>query len=96
MADLKAGPYVHRGLGVHAEVPQRPAAYNAAFTRRDDRADAKAGPYAYRKGRTRGRPYRNSAFTRPSEVGETRVLSVDGSRLLPGRSAVFSFVRGRS
>jgi hypothetical protein len=47
-ADPKAGPYVHRGLGVHAEVPQRPAAYNAAFTRRDDRADAKAGPYEYR------------------------------------------------
>ncbi len=37
---------MRRGLGVHAGVYQRPGAYNAAFTRRNDiRADAKAGPY---------------------------------------------------
>jgi hypothetical protein len=46
-ADLKVGPYMCRGLGVHAGVPHRPAAYNAAFTRRNDiRADLKVGPYA--------------------------------------------------
>jgi hypothetical protein len=33
------------------------------------RADAEAGPYAYRKGAHSRRPYLNSARTRPREVG---------------------------